>query len=83
MTQLSFFITTDTQNQKLYCYTNNYPQIVTVKIMGLADKIWQRIVFPTEKFLFIADDSCQIKVNKSSDKDIIQEVINCSDLAVV
>ena len=81
MTQLSFSTTTDVQQQKLYCYTNNYPQIVTVKILGSKNKSWQRIVFPAEKFLFIANDSCQVKIDKSSNKNIIQEVINCSDLA--
>lgn len=72
-----------TDYQKLYCYTNNLHQVVVAKIRGLMDRDCERVVFPQEKFLFEANDECQVEIIQTTITGVIKDSIPCSQLQVI
>ena len=83
MTQIFSPVESSTNRQTLYCYTNNLPQVVVAKIRGLIDRDCERVVFPQEKFLFEANDKCQVEIVRHTITGIIKDKIPCSQLQVV
>ena len=73
----------NTKKQKLYCYINNFPKVVIAKIVGLKNRHCERVVFPQEKFLFMADDDCKLELCQPSNASVVRETITCSNLQVV
>ena len=82
MTQI-FFPQSDLNNQKLYCYTNTASQIVIAKIRGLDNRHCERVVFPGEKFMFRADDNCDLEISRQTNAGIIKDNISCSRLEMM
>ena len=70
-------------SQKLYCYTNHLHQVIVAKIRGLVDRHCERVVFPQEKFLFEANDKCQVEIVQRTPAGIIRDSIPCSQLQVI
>ena len=83
MTQIFSPAESSTDYQKLYCYTNNLHQVVVVRIRGLMERDCERVVFPQEKFLFEANDKCQIEIIKTTITGVIKDSIPCSQLQVI
>ena len=83
MTQIFSPAESSTDYQKLYCYTNKFHQAVVVKIRGLMDRNCERVVFPQEKFLFEANDECQVEIIQTTITGIIKDNIPCSQLQVI
>lgn len=83
MTQIFFPPSPDTKQQKVYCYVNQLANVVIAKINGLQNRHCERIIFPAEKFLFLADDSCELEIHQQTDIGIIKDTIACSKLEVI
>ena len=83
MTQIFSPAESSIDYQKLYCYTNNLHQVVVAKIRGLMDRDCERVVFPQEKFLFEANDKCQIEIVQTTITETIKDCIPCSQLQVI
>lgn len=83
MTQIFFPPKSDVKHQQLYCYVNNSGKIVIAKVYGLKNRHCERVVFPTEKFLFVADDNCELEIVQQTNIGIIKDVISCSKLKVI
>ena len=83
MTQIFSPADKSTDYQKLYCYTNNFHQVVVVKIRGLMDRHCERVVFPQERFLFEANDECEVEIIQTTITGTIKDSISCSQLQVI
>lgn len=83
MTQIFCPAESSTDDRTLYCYTNNLPQVVVAKIRGLVNRDCERVVFPQEKFLFEANDKCQVEIVRQTITGTIRDRIPCSQLQVV
>lgn len=83
MTQIFFPFSLDSKHQQLYCYVNNLTKVVVAKIIGLKNRQCERVIFPQEKFLFLADDSCEVEIIQQSHIGIIKDTITCSQLQVI
>lgn len=83
MTQIFFPSESNLSYQKLYCYTNTLSEIVIAKIRGLVDRHCERVVFPGEKFLFRANDDCDIEISRQTNAGIVKDNIPCSRLEVI
>ena len=83
MTQIFFPSNPDTKQQKVYCYVNQSAKVVIAKINGLQNRHYERVIFPAERFLFVADDSCELEIHQQTDIGIIQNTIVCSQLEVI
>ena len=83
MTQIFFPPQSDTAEQKTYCYINKFSKVVVAKLRGLEDRDCERVAFPTQKFLFTANDSCELEIHFSTDVGIIRDTIPCSELNVI
>lgn len=83
MNQLSFPVDRNFSYQKLYCYTNNIQKIVIAKINGLVERHCERIIFPGEKFLFKANENCEVEISQQTNTGIIKDFIPCEQLQVV
>ncbi len=83
MTQIFSPADKSTDYQKLYCYTNNLHQVVVAKIRGLMGRDCERVVFPQEKFLFEANDECQIEIIQTTITGTMFDSIPCSQLQVI
>jgi hypothetical protein len=79
MTQI-FLTPTDTDSQKLYCYTNRTNKIAIARLHGIVDRHCERVVFPGEQFLFEAEDSCELEISRQTNVGIIEDVIPCSQI---
>ena len=82
MTQIFFPSESNVSYQKLYCYTNTVSQIVIAKIRGLVNRHCEKVVFPGEKFLFRANDDCDIEISRQTNARIIRDRIPCFQLEV-
>lgn len=80
MTQLFFPLDRNVSRQKLYCCTNNIQKIVIAKIIGLVDRHCERVIFPGEKFLFKANDNCEVEISQQTNTGIIKDFIPCEQL---
>ena len=83
MTSIFFPSKPNNRQEKLYCYINNFKQVVVAKIKGLQDRHCERVIFPSERFLFVADEYCELEISQPANMGIIQEVIACSNLKVI
>lgn len=83
MTQIFFTPAADTKKQKLYCYINNFKQVVVAKVKGLKNRHCERVIFPAERFMFMADDNCELEIYQPANIGAIQEVIACSKLKTI
>ena len=83
MTQIFSPLESGTDYQKLYCYTNSLHQVVVAKIRGLVNRHCERVVFPNEKFLFKANDECQVEIIQRTNAGIIRDNIPCSQLQII
>ena len=83
MSQIFSPAESSTDYQKIYCYTNNFHQVIVAKIRGLMDRDCERVVFPQEKFLFEANDECQVEIIQKTITGIIKDSIPCSQLQVI
>lgn len=83
MTQIFFPPSPEVKQQKTYCYINNHATVVVVKLINIDDRHCERVIFPAEKFLFTADDSCEIEVHQQTNTGIIKDIIACSKLEVI
>ena len=82
MTQLYSPSKLDFKHQQVYCYVNHFKKVVVAKVVGLKNRQCQRVVFPQEKFLFLADDNCDLEIIQQSKIGIIKDTIACSQLQV-
>ena len=83
MTQIFFPSSSDINQQKVYCYVNKFTKVVIAKINGLKNKHCERVIFPAEKFLFMANDNCELEIYQQTDIGIIKETIACCKLEVI
>jgi len=83
MTQIFFPPTADTHQRKVYCYTNRSSTVVIAKLSGLQNRQCERVVFPEQKFLFMANDDCKLEIHQQTNFGIVREAIVCSELEVV
>lgn len=83
MTQIFFPPTADTNQQKVYCYTNRSSSVVIAKLSGLENRDCERVVFPDQKFLFMANDECKLEIHQQTNVGIIKDAIVCSELEVI
>ena len=83
MTQLFFPPQSDVKQSKVYCYINNLTNIAIAKIRGLENRHCERVIFPGEKFLFMANDDCELEIYQQTNSGIIKDNIACSQLKVV
>ena len=83
MTQIFFPPQANTTGQKVYCYINKFSKVVIAKLSGLENRNCERVVFPTQKFLFMANDNCELEIHSSTDVGIIKDIIPCSELEVI
>jgi len=82
MTQIFFPPKLDKNRQKTYCYINRLSTVVIAKLSGLENRDCERVVFPTQKFLFMADDKCELEIHQQTDIGIIKDIIPCPRLEV-
>lgn len=82
MTQIFFPPISSIEQQKVYCYVNNFAKVVVAKVNGLKNRHCERVIFPTEKFLFMADDNCELEIHQQTDQGITRDIIACSELEV-
>ena len=82
MTQI-FFPTKPINQPKTYCYVNNFAEVVVVKMRGIDNRHCERVIFPTEKFLFVASDDCELEIHRHTDIGITRNTIPCSQLKVI
>ena len=71
------------REQKVYCYVNDFSHVVVAKVRGLENRHCERVIFPTEKFLFIAHDDCELEIHRYVDTGITKDIILCSDLEII
>ena len=83
MTQIFFPSSLNSEYHKVYCYINNFTNIVIAKIHGIKNRHCERVIFPKEKFLFIADDNCQLEIIRQTDIGIIKDTVDCSQLKAI
>lgn len=83
MTQIFFPPSSDRKQQKICCYVNNLAKIVIAKISRIKNRDCERVIFPAERFLFAADDDCQLEIDRQTNLGIIRESIACFELKVV
>lgn len=83
MTQIFFPPQSNTAGQKVYCYINKFSKVVIAKLSGLENRNCERVVFPTQKFLFMANDSCELEIHQQTDVGIIKDTIPCCELEVI
>lgn len=83
MTQIFFPSQVDGVQQQVYCYFNNTSKMAIVRILGLEERHCERVVFPGEKFLFEAEQDCELEVSKYATGGIVKENIPCSELQEV
>lgn len=83
MTQIFFPPKSDISNRKLYCYVNTSSSVAIVRVLGIEDWHGERVVFPSEKFLFRANDNCELEISRQTNVGIINDVISCSRLEVI
>ena len=81
MTQTFFPPQSDTA-QKVYCYVNRFSKIVVAKLKGFENIDYERVIFPTQRFLFMANNSCDLEIHLSTDIGIVKDTIPCSKLEV-
>ena len=80
MTQIFFPSHIDGVEQQVYCYFNDTSKVAIVRILGLEERHCERVVFPGEKFLFEADNDCELEVTKHAISGIVKDTIPCSKL---
>ena len=83
MTQLFCPSIKENNKQKIYCYINNFKQVVIAKINGLKNRHCERVIFPSEKFLFMADQDCELEILQQTSQGIIRHTFSCSQLNVI
>ena len=83
MTQIFFSPVSDIEKQKAYCYVNNFKQVVIAKVKGLKNRHCERVIFPGERFMFIADDNCELEIYQPANLSMLREVIACSNLSTI
>ena len=83
MTQIFFPSSSDIQQPKIYGYVNEFTQVVIAKINGLKNRQCERVIFPAEKFLFMANDNCKLEIFQKTDIGIIKDTIACSQLKLM
>ena len=83
MAQIFFPSKPEVKQQKTYCYINNFAEVVVVKMRGIDNRHCERVVFPTEKFLFVANDDCELEIHRHTEIGITRDTIFCSQLKVV
>ena len=83
MTQIFFPPKSEIEGQKLYCYVNNQNSMAIAKVRDLTDWHCERVVFPGEKFLFRANDDCNLEISQHTNGGIIKDFIPCSQLEVI
>ena len=83
MTQLFFPSSSSQARQQVYCYVNDSTRVVVAKINGLKNRHCERVVFPGEKFLFLADKNCELEIHRQTEIGVTKDIIVCSRLPVV
>jgi len=83
MTQIFFPPQSDIAEQKVYCYTNEFSKVVIAKLSGLENRDCERVVFPDQKFIFMASDDCELEIHQQTDIGITRDVVSCSKLKVI
>lgn len=83
MTQRFFPPSSESKHQQIYCYVNNLTKIVIAKVHGLKNRHCERVIFPQEKFLFIANDNCESEVSQQTNIGIIKDNIACYKLKIL
>ena len=82
MTQIFFPPNLSSDSEELYCYTNSSGKVVIVKLKGLVSRHCERVVFPGEKFLFKANDDCELEISQQTNTGLINDIIPCLKLKV-
>ena len=82
MTQIFFPPNLDDDSKQLYCYRNTTEKIVIAKVRGLEDRHCERVVFPEEKFLFEANQDCELEISQQTTIGIIRDMIPCTQLQI-
>lgn len=73
----------DNDNKILCCYTNNSINVVILRKPIIPGRYCERVVFPGERFLFIASKDSQIEVHKyNAHIGLVKETILCTKLAI-
>ena len=80
MTQVFLPPDLETDSSTLYCYTNQTSQIMIARIYGFEDRHCERVIFPGEKFLFEAEDNCELGISRQTNAGIVEDIIPCSKL---
>lgn len=83
MTQVFYLPQLDKKKQQAYCYINNFKQIVIAKINGLKNRHCERVIFPKEKFIFMADKNCELEILQQTNRGIIRHTLSCSKLQAI
>lgn len=83
MTQIFFPPKSNLDRQKVYCYINQLSKVVIAKLSGLENRDCERVLFPTQKFLFMANDECELEIHRQTNTGIIKDIIPCSKLETV
>lgn len=82
MTRIFLPLDLNNNTQQIYCYINHSAKVVIARIIGLVGRHCERVIFPGEKFLFKADDNCELEISQQTNIGIIQDTIACSQLKV-
>lgn len=83
MTQMFFPTKQKRELQQTYCYINNFAEVVVAKLQGISNRDCERVIFPGEKFLFVASDDCELEIHRHTDIGITRDVVSCSQLQTV
>ena len=80
MTQILLPPNSSIDSQKLYCYTNKSEKIVIAQLNDLVERHCERVVFPGERFLFKANDNCELEITQQTNIEFIKNTIPCLQL---
>ena len=80
MTQILLPPNSSIDSQKLYCYTNKSEKIVIAQLNDLVERHCERVVFPGERFLFKANDNCELEITQQTNIEFIKNTIPCLKL---
>jgi len=83
MTQIFFPPRADSDTEKVYCYVNKSSKVVIAKLGGLENRNCERVVFPEQKFLFMANDNCELEIHQQANAGVTKETVACSELEVI
>ena len=80
MTQIILPSNSSIDSQKLYCYTNKSEKTIISRLNGLEERHCERVIFPGERFLFKANDNCELEITQQTNIEFIKNTIPCLKL---